>query len=203
MEPCWRRPYSVYDKTASLVLNADSLFAPNASQYIQEYFKKFQTGLPAKLSFIVLATFSPTMGGSVIIVNAVYAGSQAESAKYLYPLFGASPLKHNLSMIPWSTINSVPFFGNEPANYTCPTGSTHNVYGSAVHRVDMDTFQVFYENDERLSSSMPKTNDSPLNYPDEAYKACRNSLLDFAYNATNRPLDRSINDFAYFKRKNL
>lgn len=55
--------YSVYDETAPLVLNADFLFAPNASRAILEYFKTFETGLPAKLSFIVLATYSPTMGG--------------------------------------------------------------------------------------------------------------------------------------------
>ncbi|KAL8857216.1 MAG: hypothetical protein Q9178_006271 [Gyalolechia marmorata] len=148
--------YSVYDETAPLVLNADFLFAPNASQAILEYFKTFETGLPAKLSFLVLATYSPTIGGSVIIVNAVYAGSQAEVGKYLYSLLEASPLRQNLSMIPWSTINSVSFFGSEPANYTCPTGSTHNVYGSAVHRIDIDTFQAFYENYEDLTSSMSK-----------------------------------------------
>lgn len=55
--------YSVYDETAPLVLNADFLFAPNASRAILEYFKTFETGLPDKLSFFVLATYSPTMGG--------------------------------------------------------------------------------------------------------------------------------------------
>ncbi|KAL9590685.1 MAG: hypothetical protein Q9203_000481 [Teloschistes exilis] len=148
--------YSLYDETAPLVLNADFLFAPKASRAILEYFKTFGNSLPAKLSFIVLATYSRTMGGSVIIVNAVYAGSQAEGAKYLYPLFGASPLRHSLSMIPWSKIKSISFFGSEPANYTCPTGSTENVYGSAVHRINIDTFQIFYENYEHLTSSMSK-----------------------------------------------
>lgn len=55
--------YSLYDETAPLVLNADFLFAPKASQAILEYFKTFGNSLPAKLSFIVLATYSPTMGG--------------------------------------------------------------------------------------------------------------------------------------------
>ncbi|CAL8579516.1 hypothetical protein XPA_005256 [Xanthoria parietina] len=212
--------YSVYDETAPLVLNADFLFASNASRAILEYFKTFETGLPAKLSFIVLATYSPTMGGSVIIVNAVYAGSEAEGAKYLYPLLGASPLRHNLSMIPWSTINSVSFFGSEPANYTCPTGSTHNTYGSAVHRIDIDTFQAFYENYEHLTSSMSKELGGTVYFieffPKQAVEAVPSSataypwrnitvhiLLNFAYNATNSQLDRRINDFAHSARKNF
>lgn len=53
--------YSVYDETAPLLLNADFPFAPNASQAILEYFKTFKAGLPAKLSFIVLAIYSPIM----------------------------------------------------------------------------------------------------------------------------------------------
>ncbi|KAL8780904.1 MAG: hypothetical protein Q9194_000676 [Teloschistes cf. exilis] len=55
--------YSLYDETAPLVLNADFLFAPKASRAILEYFKTFGNSLPAKLSFIVLATYSRTMGG--------------------------------------------------------------------------------------------------------------------------------------------
>ena len=51
--------YSVYDETAHLVLNADFVFTPNASQEILEYFKTFEIGLPAKLSFILLATYAP------------------------------------------------------------------------------------------------------------------------------------------------
>ncbi|KAL9025463.1 MAG: hypothetical protein Q9196_005720 [Gyalolechia fulgens] len=186
--------YSVYDETAPLVLNADFLFAPNASQAILEYFKTFETGLPAKLSFLVLATYSPTMGGSVNIVNAVYAGSQAEGE-------------------------------NQPANYTCPTGSTHNVYGSAVHRIDIEAFQAFYENYEHLYSSMPQELGGTVYFieffPKQAVEAvpsrataypgrnitvhiaCKNSLLNFAYNATNSQLDRRINDFAHSARKNF
>ncbi|KAL8642104.1 MAG: hypothetical protein Q9228_001162 [Teloschistes exilis] len=55
--------YSLYDEKAPLVLNADFLFAPKASRAILEYFKTFGNSLPAKLSFIVLATYSRTMGG--------------------------------------------------------------------------------------------------------------------------------------------
>lgn len=46
--------------------------------------------------------------------------------------------------------------------------------------------------------------DPPLTYPfDEAYNACKNSLLNFAYSATNRQLDRRINDSAHSARKNF
>lgn len=55
--------YSVYDETARLVLNADLLFAPNASQMILEYFKTFESGLLVKLSLILLAAYSSELGG--------------------------------------------------------------------------------------------------------------------------------------------
>ncbi|KAL8942774.1 MAG: hypothetical protein Q9216_001459 [Gyalolechia sp. 2 TL-2023] len=56
--------YSIYNETAPLVLNADFLFAPSASRAILKYFETFENGLPAKLSFILLATYSPEMGGT-------------------------------------------------------------------------------------------------------------------------------------------
>lgn len=55
--------YNVYDETARSVLNADFLFAPNASQSILEYFKTLEKGLPSKLSFILLAGYSSKLAG--------------------------------------------------------------------------------------------------------------------------------------------
>ena len=89
---------------------------------------------------------------SVILV---YAGPQAEGEKYLQPLLNMSPKLYNLTMIPWSSINSVSFFGTEPANYTCPTNSPHKVYAGAVHYFNIPVFQTFYNNYNNLISSMP------------------------------------------------
>lgn len=89
------------------------------------------------------------------MVNAVYAGPHAEGEKYLHSLLNLSPIRHNLTMVPWSTINAVSFFGSEPTNYTCPTNTPHNVYGGAVHQFDINAFQTFYEGYEKLTSSMP------------------------------------------------
>lgn len=55
--------YSIYGETAPQVLNADFLFAPNVSQTILEYFKTFESGLPAKLSLVLLAAYSSELGG--------------------------------------------------------------------------------------------------------------------------------------------
>ncbi|KAF2798629.1 FAD-binding domain-containing protein, partial [Melanomma pulvis-pyrius CBS 109.77] len=93
--------YSIYDETAPLVLNADFLFAPNASRAILEFFKTFENKLPAKLSFVLLAGYAPDLGGSFIIVNAIYAGPHAEGENYLQPLLKASPRRSNLTMITW------------------------------------------------------------------------------------------------------
>lgn len=173
--------YRVYDETAPLMLVADFLFAPNASQSILQYFQSFGEDLPAKLSFIFYATYIPDLGGvsfsfsdpifpflgrrrtddphaeqSCIIVNAVYAGPQEEGEAYLRPLLDSTPIRSNLTMVPWSKVNSASFFGLEPPDAPCPTNSIHNVYGGAVKRFDIPTFQTFYENLDQLLSSKPE-----------------------------------------------
>jgi FAD/FMN-containing dehydrogenase len=55
--------YTIYDETASLVLNADFLFAPNASREILSFFKSFENDLPAKLSLVLLAGYASDLGG--------------------------------------------------------------------------------------------------------------------------------------------
>ena len=60
--------YSIYDETAPLVLNADFLFAANASQTILEYFKSLEDGLPAKLSLVLLAAYSAELGVSFPVI---------------------------------------------------------------------------------------------------------------------------------------
>jgi hypothetical protein len=172
--------YRVYDETAPLTLVADFLFAPNASQSILQYFQSFGNDLPAKLSFIFYATYSSDLGGvsfpysdlfsplgrrraddphaeqSCIIVNAVYAGPQEEGKEYLRPLLDSTPIRSNLTMVPWSNVNSASFFGLEPPDAPCPTNSIHNVYGGAVKKFDISTFQTFYENLDQLLSSKPE-----------------------------------------------
>ncbi|KAK0510736.1 hypothetical protein JMJ35_007168 [Cladonia borealis] len=212
--------YSVYNETAPQVLHADFLSAFNASQRILEYFKSFESSLPAELPFILLAAYSSDFGGSSIIVNAVYAGPQAEGEKYLYTLFKFSPIQHNLTMIFWSEINAASFFGTEPSNYTCPTDSPHNVYGGAVYQFDIDTFQEFYENYEQLTSSMPVELNGTVYFieffPKQAVEtvpsnatvyAWRNTtahlLFNFAYIDTEGALDNRINEFATAARSNF
>jgi FAD/FMN-containing dehydrogenase len=156
--------YRVYDETAPLTLVADFLFVPNASQSILQYFQSFRNNLPAKLSFIFYATYSLDLGGlsfpysdlfsplgrrraddphaeqSCIIVNAVYAGPKEEGKEYLHPLLDSTPIRSNLTMVPWSNVNSATFFGLEPPDAPCPTNSIHNVYGGAVKQFDISTF---------------------------------------------------------------
>jgi hypothetical protein len=149
--------YDIFDETAPQVLSANFLFPPNASQPILEYFKSFGENLPAKLSLVLLGTDLASFGGSVIIVHAVYAGSQAEGQKLIQPLFDLKPTRTNVTMINWAAINSYQFFGSGlPYNKTaCAKNATHNVYGGAVKQFDIPTFQTFYSNYDRLLQSMP------------------------------------------------
>ncbi|KAJ8063296.1 hypothetical protein OCU04_008526 [Sclerotinia nivalis] len=210
--------YFIYDHSTPLVLNADFLFAPNASQDILQYFKTFEIGLPAELSLIFLAAYASEFGGSFIIVNAVYTGSQSEGEKLLQPLFNASPKLKNLTMVPWASVNAVSFFGadNEPC-----TGSTpHNVYGGAVHYFDIPTFQNFYEDYNELISSNPVELDGTVYFIEffakQAVEAVASNataypwrnitahlLFNFAYDTIGGPLDNKINQFGRAARKNF
>ncbi|CRG83420.1 hypothetical protein PISL3812_00771 [Talaromyces islandicus] len=212
--------YNVYDETAPSVLNADFLFPPNASQALLQYFKSFEAdGLPAKLALVWLAANNEALGGSFIMINAVYVGPKAEGQKYIQPLFDAFPIRSSQVEVPWSQVNAAAFFGNEPANYTCPTNSPHNVYGGAVNHFDLDTFQTFYENYDNLTSSLATQlsgtvyfieffpNQAALAVPANATaypwrNITAHLLLNFAYNATSG-LDDKINAFAQGARSNF
>jgi hypothetical protein len=69
----------------------------------------------------------------------------------------ASPIKKNFTMVSWADISAYAFFGTGAAwdRKSCPKNSTHNVYGGAVSHFDVQTFQTFYENYDKLIKSMP------------------------------------------------
>ncbi|KAI9699566.1 MAG: hypothetical protein M1820_007064 [Bogoriella megaspora] len=213
--------YTIYDQTAPQVLNADFLFGPNASLPILQFFKSFeQDGLPAKLSFVFLGIYEPALGGSAILINAVYAGSQEEAMPYIQPLINLSPTLSNLTMISWSDINSAALFGIEPANYTCPAPSSHNVYGSAVSYFDIPTFQNFYQDYSSVTSSMAAALNGTVYFieffPKQAVLAVQEDataypwrnitahlLFNFAYTDTTGAIDAKINAFAQQARANF
>jgi hypothetical protein len=162
--------FSVFDQTSPEVLLADFIFPPNASETILTYFKTFDNILPAELSFVWLALNVPALGGvsdlirqgipefanfvqSIILVNAVYTGPRDKGESYLQPLLQTSPLRQNLTMVPWALVNEQSFFGLEAPGFKCPKGTTHNVYGSAVYTLDVPTFQTFSENYDTLIRS--------------------------------------------------
>lgn len=55
--------YQVYDLTSSLVMNADMIFPTSANATIFNYFKSYETDLPAKLALILLGGYNEAYGG--------------------------------------------------------------------------------------------------------------------------------------------
>ncbi|KAF2014088.1 FAD binding domain-containing protein [Aaosphaeria arxii CBS 175.79] len=209
--------FSVFDQSPEQVLLADFLFAPNASRTILDYYKTFDNVLPAELSFVSLSLNAPTLGGSIILVNAVYTGPREEGERYLQPLLQASPLRQNLTMVPWASVNAASFFAIEGPGFHCPTGNVHNVYGSAVHTFDVPTFQTFYESYDALIQSpelagtvyfiemFPKQAVEQVPGEATAYpwrNITTHLLFNFAYNVTT-DLDERINGFARQARDNF
>lgn len=56
-------------------------------------------------------------------------------------------------MVPWALVNAQSFFAIEAPGFQCPTGTTHNVYGSAISKFHVQTFETFYENYNNLIQS--------------------------------------------------
>lgn len=94
----------------------------------------------------------------IVMVNAVYAGPQAEGQKLLQPLFDLKPTRTNLTMIPWTKINAYAFFNSgAPFNKSsCSKNATRNIYGGAVKHFNIPTFDNFYSNYDKLIESMPE-----------------------------------------------
>ncbi|OAK94599.1 FAD-dependent oxidase [Phaeosphaeriaceae sp. SRC1lsM3a] len=209
--------FSVFDQTAQEVLLADFIFAPKSSQVLLEYFKSFENVLPAELSFVWLALNVPALGGSIILINSVYTGPREEGEKYLQPLLEATPLRQNLTMVPWALVNEQSFFGLEAPGFKCPTGTTHNVYGGATYTIDVPTFQAFYQRYDTLirSAEMAGTVYFIEMFPKQAVEMIASDataypwrnitvhlLFNFAYNTTQY-LDSKINNFARETRANF
>ncbi|KAF2648721.1 FAD-binding domain-containing protein [Lophiostoma macrostomum CBS 122681] len=219
--------YDIYDETAPKVLSANFLFPPSTSQSIFEYFEGFGVNLPARLSLVFLGTDVAAFANlqadqSAIVISAVYAGSQADGLKLLQPLFDLKPTMTNITMVSWADIDAYAFFGSG-APYTedaCPKNATHNVYGGAIARFDIPTFQTFYSNYDKLLQSMPDKLAGTVFFieffPKQAVAAVTANatafpwrditahlLFNFEYDASNKSLDAQANNFLKDARRNF
>ena len=55
--------YQVYNLTSSLVMNADMIFPVSQNATIFNFFKSYETGLPAEFAIILLGGFNKAYGG--------------------------------------------------------------------------------------------------------------------------------------------
>lgn len=202
--------YKVYDLTnGGQVVNGDFLFTANQSIPLFEYFKSFETTLPAELALILQTGFNPQYGGTYIVVNAIYAGPLSAANPLLAPLTALHPIQQNISTIPWRDITTKAFFGTAAAD--CTKGTNRNVYGSAVKTYDIPTFQTFFASLQELWADTPETRGSvffieafptqaAVAVPDDqtAYPWRDTSVhLLFNYGYTPSPaLEATVNTFA-------
>ncbi|KAL8736131.1 MAG: hypothetical protein Q9181_002521 [Wetmoreana brouardii] len=179
--------YKVYDLTnKGQVMNADFLFPANQSSSVLGFFKSFEKTLPAELSLIFQTGYNAQLGGTYIVVNAIYAGPSEKATPLLKGLFDAHPIRQNVTTVLWKDITSKAFFGTAAAD--CTKGTNRNVYGAAIKSYNIPTFQRFFSDLQQLWADEPGTRQSVFfieAFPNQAAKAVPDHATAYPYRDTN------------------
>lgn len=140
------------------VFNADFKFAPSLNGTYFNILKSFEGKIPAPLSLFTLVVWDPDFGVSlspfvfatadtscykpVIILNAAYAGPEAEARTLLQPFIDLPYLQRNLTQLTWDVLDSSALFGLDSA--FCVTGGLHSLWAVGVAQIDVPTHVAFF-----------------------------------------------------------
>ncbi|OJJ67836.1 hypothetical protein ASPBRDRAFT_68573 [Aspergillus brasiliensis CBS 101740] len=210
--------YRITDLTSQYVINADFAFPMNASTALLTYLKSFETDMPEKLSLITYVTYVAAYGGLSFTFNAVYAGPKDELDQLLSPLLrDATPIRENITVIPWKDLTYTAFFAAEPSMAACTKGLYRNVYGGSVKAYDISSFNTFFTEMQDFYLEYPDAQSSvffiehfpkakALSVPDNAtaypYRDITAHLLwNFGYPAGD--LEKPVNAFGVKARADL
>ncbi|ODM21323.1 hypothetical protein SI65_02166 [Aspergillus cristatus] len=209
--------YRVTDLTSQLVTNADFNFPLNASTAIISFLKSLETEMPEKLSLIALVTYVAEYGGLTFTLNAAYPGPKHELIQLLNPLLHKiTPLRQNITVIPWKDLTYTAFFAAEPSMAACVKGLYRNVYGGSVKSYDISSFDTFFHNMQGFYTTYPDAQSSvffieqfsknkTMSIPDNStaypYRDVTAHLLwNFGYPTG---LEDTVNEFAINARASL
>ncbi|KAG0646385.1 FAD-linked oxidoreductase [Hyphodiscus hymeniophilus] len=140
--------YETYPATnGGKFTNADFIFRASSNASHWAILQSFNRNMPAALSFTMNIGFNATFNEPLILMNAIYAGPQAEAEKILAPFINNNPIQSNISMIPYTSVNSAPLFGKGDSPICQGTGADNlplNNYALGLKQIDSDTFTNWF-----------------------------------------------------------
>ncbi|KAF1923394.1 FAD binding domain-containing protein [Didymella exigua CBS 183.55] len=133
--------YNLHDQTnGGNALNGDFLFPLGENSTIFNILKSFAGNQPDALSLTSAIQYSSSFGTVVIMVNAVYVGTEEDGRKLLQPLLSTKHLESNVTMIPYNRLILENRFGADPLG--CIAGLNQAAYGLNLYHYDVATYQA-------------------------------------------------------------
>lgn len=80
-------------------------------------------------------------------MNAIYAGPQSEAEGILAPFINNNPIASNISMIPYTSVNSAPLFGRGDSPVCQGAGFDNlplNNYALGLNQINSSTFITWF-----------------------------------------------------------
>ncbi|XXG96375.1 hypothetical protein Hte_002657 [Hypoxylon texense] len=152
--------YRVHDQTNNgMALNGDFVFPASAKETIFNLVKTTEKNQPDELSMFPSIMFDMQTQATVVMMSLIYVGPEEKGMAFMQPFIDSSPLRQNVSMIPWSKLIKENRFGAD--TFACMKGGNHAVYGLNVDNFDVatyvdlvDQFDAFYAKNPSLAVSL-------------------------------------------------
>ncbi|CAE7205748.1 hypothetical protein P3342_011551 [Pyrenophora teres f. teres] len=133
--------YKLADQTnGGHALNGDFLFPASENATVFNILSKFAGYQPNAFSITSAIQYSTDYKMTVIMVNAVYIGAEADGRKVIAPLLSTKALKSNITMIPYNRLIFENRFGVDPLG--CIAGLPQAAYGLNLYKYDVATYQA-------------------------------------------------------------
>ncbi|PQE24169.1 6-hydroxy-D-nicotine oxidase protein [Rutstroemia sp. NJR-2017a BVV2] len=92
-------------------MNADMTFTSNQNGSIFAIARSYVGKQPKELSISIALNYNPALAEVVIVVNLIYAGSEAAGKAFLTPFLHLQPSNVNITTIPWKDVPSSSLYG--------------------------------------------------------------------------------------------
>ena len=163
--------YQVYPYTNNgQAMNADFRFNASANASLYEFARSYTGKQPDAFSIDIAIAYNEDFGGvslplhlslksiphvhsqltrergppqTYLFANFIYAGPLSEGLSLIQPILALKPFQQNITMIPWSLIETTSKFGTDAA--ACIKGNYHSVWGLNLYQIDVPTLSSAVE----------------------------------------------------------
>ncbi|ROV97147.1 hypothetical protein VMCG_07538 [Cytospora schulzeri] len=155
--------FKVYDAPNNgNVTSTDFLYEGLSNGSVWEALKSFDDSMPSELSLTFSTTFNSSASTANIYVNALYWGDSLEAAQYISPFQDAGPVATDQSIVPWTRLQDVAYFGLGATLLatSCGHGLYSNSYGLGLKKTDISSFTSYFDDATKFWTDNPEISGS-------------------------------------------